>query len=275
MSIRVWLSLLLLLCTSIAWADGPKPTYEIDLTGDIRIGPDGVVRDYRLQTELPPVVAKAVDNNVHTWKFKPILIDGKPVIAKTTMRLSLHAEPAQGDTYTLKVVAVSFGDPKPSRGTMTAPQYPRDAVYARLGAKVSLALKIDARGNVTDVWPEQVSLDKRAPEAVAARWRRLFEKASVGAAKNWKYDPTEVIDDQPVGTIVRTSILFRVSEDEPRQDSTDGRWLAFVPGPMNPNPWETSKPPPTQAELDAMKDGEVQSLASRFQLLDDIVGRTL
>ena len=76
MSIRVWLSLLLLSCTSIAWADGPKPTYEINLNGDIRIGPDGVVRDYRLQTELQPVVAKAVDNNVHTWKFKPILIDG-------------------------------------------------------------------------------------------------------------------------------------------------------------------------------------------------------
>lgn len=278
MSIQLWTPLWLLLSASIAWAGGPKPAYEMHLNGDIRIGPDGSVQDYHLQTDLSPKVVEIIDRHVRTWKFQPIVVDGKPVAARTSMRIWLSAEPYGDDAYALKLDGIWFGAPERSKNRIKAPKYPRDAVQAHLGAKVMLALKIDAQGNVTDAWAEQVSLDAQAPEGVAERWRRKFEKSSVEAARQWKYAVTESIGDQPSGTIIRTPLFFAVDVGKfpaSKPPSDDGTWLAYIPGPVRPNPWETPKSPPTQADFDAMNDGDVQALASRFQLLDDVVGKAL
>lgn len=273
MAIRLWLSLLMLLFSSFAVAGGTKFGYDIFLKGDIRIGPDGGVREYRLQTELSPKIAEVVDRNVRAWKFRPILVDGKPVAAKTAMSLWLSAEPSENDTYTLMVRNVQFGSPERLKEMMwKAPKYPVDAIHAYLGAKVILALKLDAQGKVTDAWAEQVSLNKRVRESHASRWRNLFAKSSIEAAKHWKFDPTESIDGTAVGAIVRTPILYSLS-DGSRPTDADA-WHAYIPGPVQPNPWEATEPP-TQADFDALKEGDVRSLASRFQLLDNVIGETL
>lgn len=272
MSIKLWLGACALTASFAVSAEQARPMYAVSVTGEVQIGTDGAVRDYRLQSELAPTIAALVDKNVRSWTFKPILVDGKPVIAKTKMRLSLSATPIETDQYTLKVDNVTFGEPERT-STTTPPSYPMNAVQAHLGAKVILVAKLDAHGNVVDVLPEQTSLTAQGGGVVADRWRSAFEKASIRAVKNWKFNPTEQIDGKPVESIVRIPIVYAVSDRYPPKD--DSHWLAFAPGPVHSIPWLTPKKHASQAERDALKDGQTEPLASLFQLNQDVVGKTL
>lgn len=262
---------------ALAWpmaalAGKPAADIEMEVGGKIAVGPDGLVRDYKLTSELPAAVAGLVERNVRSWKFEPILVDGKPVIAETRLRMVLHGTPVGEDRYTLKVENVWFGEPERAHD-MKPPRYPTVAARAGLGAKVVLVLKLDADGNVVDVLAEQTSLDKRTrSEQVADKWRRVFEQASVAAAKKWKFTPGETVNGEAVGSLVRVPVTFWVG-GSPKDDS--GRWKAYVPGPVNPIPWVTEDSMASQAERDRLRDGDAQPLSSRFKLAEDVVGTTL
>jgi hypothetical protein len=272
MSIRAWIATLALLLPLTATAGGSQTVYEMEARGEIEIGPGGAVHDYRLNSDLTPEIAEIVGNKVRTWEFEPVLIDGKPVIAKTMMRLQLSAVPTDDDRYALQVKNVWFGEPQRS-GRITPPDYPMDAVYKGLGAKVVLVLRLDADGKVVDVLPEQISLTSEGSERDVNRFRTLFERASIKAAKRWKFDMTEQIGGRPIGSMVRIPVTYTLS-DGPRPQ-TDGKWNGFVPGPIRPIPWVTLETVASQAERDRLTDGDVQSLGSRFKLKEEIVGKTL
>lgn len=60
--------------------------------GELSIDPEGKVADYRIRTKLDPQLERLVRRAVPSWRFKPILVDGKPVIASSPMRITLSAE---------------------------------------------------------------------------------------------------------------------------------------------------------------------------------------
>lgn len=258
---RWWLGLLLLPLASMA---APPMVYEMDAVGDIEIGPDGAVKDYRIDGKLPAGVAQAVDKNVRLWKFEPILVDGKPVIATTRMRLALTAIPTQGDEFALKVSNVWFGEPGRKRA-LVPPAYPSAVERAYVEGKVSLVLKLDADGRVVDVMAEQTSLSKDLKGKVAVRWRRMLEEASIKAARDWEFTPTERIDGQASTSLVRVPVVFTLG----------GTWTGFIPGPLHPVPWLTHESTASQAMRDKLGDGQAQPLDSRFRLAQDVVGTTL
>lgn len=259
---------LLILFLPVAHAQqGAKPELSMTVTGHIEIGPDGNLHTYRLDEGITPAVEQAVAQNLRSWSFEPITVDGRPVIAKTRMRLNLSAEKiAEG--YQLRVENVWFGEPyRTSR--VTPPRYPVAAARANLGARVLLVLKLDASGNVTDVHVEQTSLSAKAKdERSAERWRAIFEKPSIAAAWSWTFDVTEIIGDAPVDvSSVRVPVEFAMT------NWSDNRWYGFIPGPRRSAPWVMEQA--SAQTIDNLSGNDTQPLDSRFRLKMPIIGALL
>jgi len=269
------LAAMLLSCTLPAWAAANSAaTLEMNADGEIQVAIDGSVSDYRLHSQLPSTIAQLVDRDVRGWRFEPVLVDGTPVVAKTAMHLALKAEPADGrDNYRIRIVNVIFGAPRQHDHTRH-PHYPELAVRAHLGAKVLLAIRLDENGKVTDVQPYQTSLDARAnSQNEADHWRKLFEEASVTAARSWTYDLSETFNGRRIETNVIVPVVFSLS-NVPGSAPQAGQWKAYVPGPLHPAPWMTDR---TFADhdLSAFPDHQSIPLNSRFHLKNNVVGTTL
>jgi hypothetical protein len=259
-------------CAATAAADAPPAELELSVAGDLVIDPSGTVRDYKLDSGLQPTVAALVEKNIATWRFEPVIVDGRAVIAKTRMNLTIHAKPQANGDYVLKLQDAGFGGPT-VREKLEPPRYPNKAMRAHLGARVLLAVRIDAQGNVVDVHPYQTSLSQHGREAVARRWRSLFEEASIAAVREWKYTPGETLDGRAVGSTVMVPIVFTVTKG-PRSKALSAQWRAYAPGPVTPAPWVDAD---SLAAIDAdtLDEGESASLDSKVRLASDVIGKAL
>jgi hypothetical protein len=243
------------------------PVIELVARGEIQIAPDGHVKDYQLKSDLAAAVAALVDGTVRGWHFEPVLVDGKAVIAKTTMTLYLHGEPTAGDSYSLSIASVNFGTL--TRAKLDPPRYPNEAVRVRLGARVVPNLLIDADGKVVEAVAGQTSLDRRAKnESEAEAWRQLFEKVSIDAAKHWRYAPSEFVDGKPTSRRYAIApLVFSIGRNES---------IAYVPGPIHPAPWaKTNATSKDEERFAQLSDGETASTDTHFHLKDDVVGKKL
>lgn len=258
---------------SCVCAATPAPALDLAADGEIQLSTEGNVSDYRLTTPLGPELSALIANAVRSWRFEPVVVDGQPVVAKTTMHLDLHAEPADGkDSYRIRVSQVRFGEPKRD-GHMRPPHYPMSAVSARLGARVLLAVRLDETGKIIDAMPYQTSLDARASSEVEAeRWRKEFEVASIAAARAWHWDLAEKINGKTVGTSAIVPVIFSIKGTG--HDVRPGQWKAYVPGPVHDVPW-MQKGGTDERQLAALGDDGALSLDSHFRLKDDVVGKAL
>jgi hypothetical protein len=260
---------------SAAGAAGAAPTLEMSADGEVQIATDGSVSDYRLRSQLPAAVADLIDKNVRGWRFQPVTVDGTAVVAKTAMHLGLKAESVEGkDGYRLQITEVRFGEPQ-RNAKIRPPHYPEQAIQAHLGAKVLLAVRLDENGQVLDAQALQTSLDAQArSEGDAERWRRMFEHASIAAAKDWRYDMTETVNGKPIGASAIVPVVFSLRElGAPPPPA--GKWKVYLPGPVHPAPWMNTNPVADASSLSSLRDDEAISLDSRFHLKDDVVGKAL
>ena len=104
-------------------------------------------------------------------------------------------------------------------------------------------------------------------ENEAEKWRRVFEKASVEAAKTWRYDLSETVAGHRIGSHVVIPVVF-FSGPSPSAD----KWNGYVPGPIHPIPWNTQA---DEKRIAGLGDGETLSTGSRFHLQDDVIGKIL
>ena len=72
----------------LAGAAAPRPTLHMSAEGEVQIAPDGHVSDYRLNSTLAPALAQMIERHVREWRFVPVEVDGKAVVAKTHMLLN-------------------------------------------------------------------------------------------------------------------------------------------------------------------------------------------
>lgn len=272
MNIRKALFVVLGVCGCVfAYAQKEAPVLEMHAVGDVWIAPDGHVSDYKLRNELLPAVAELVAKNVRSWTFEPILVDGKPVTAKTAINLNLKAEPVGNDSYSIRITSLHFGSMARTGDHTRPPRYPPGAVRAGVGAKVLLAVRIDDSGQVVEALPMQTNLDRNVGnEADQKQFRTLFEKASIAAAKSWRYNVSETLNGKPIGSASVVPVEFWLNGN-----SGEGRWKAFVPGPINPVPWLRDGQLADNRDWSDIKDGEAVSLDSRFKLKNDVIGKTL
>jgi len=266
-------AVLLLALPFVAQAAGPAAVLEMSADGEVQIAPDGHVSDYRLTSTLAPAVVALVDRHVRDWRFEPVLVDGKPVVAKTRMTLRLRAEPnGEGaEQFRVRVVDASFGDPR-HVGKMAIPRYPEEAVRRHLGAKVVLTLRLDETGKVADVLPYQTSLNMRASsEQEAEQYRRQFERSSIAAARSWRFDLTEFVNGKSMGATVMLPVVYNVMNlgERPKEG-----WQAYVPGPVHVAPWAGEHVADTR-DVAALPPYEAAALDSRVHLKEPVAGKLL
>jgi hypothetical protein len=271
----ILLCLTLAVFASAVSADPKADDVELTITavGRIAIDPEGKVHDYTMETNLAPTIANQINRHVRSWRFEPILVDGRAVIAETGLRLSLAAVP-DGEHYKFRIERVDFGAAgESSRITMPrrGPRYPNQAIQALMEARVILIVRVDEHGKAIDVHRYQTSLSPHAKGAEAARWRRIFEHASTNAVKHWTFEPGELVDGRPIGGSVMVPIEFRLTDAGSARG--DGQWRAYVPGPIQPAPWLSEAI--VADDVGALGNGETLALSSRFRLKDDVVGTTL
>lgn len=244
-----WLALVLIWVSSLAWASGGpgavRKQIEASLlvTGSIDIATDGRVGGYQLdQAErLPPAVTELLGSRVKQWRFEPVLVDGKPVRARTRMQLRLIAKPTGEDQYLVRVAGANFGEARDgesptSRGDKKAPRYPEVAARAGVGGTTYLVLRIGRDGRVEDVVAEQVNLRVVANERDMQRLRDLLAQSAVTAARAWEFNPpVRGAEVDARFWSVRVPVDF-VAPDQ-RVPNQAGEWTAYVPGPRRPVPW--------------------------------------
>lgn len=277
--VKMFVLSLMLLLAPVANAEeasaivATEPTYEVSATGEIEIGPTGSVHRYKLDEGQPLAIERALARSIAKWRFEPVTVDGRPVIAATRIRMRIMAEPTASGDYQLRVAGVWFGEPE-GRHHLTPPSYPMDALGAEIEAQVVLVLKLDERGRVTRRHAERVSLDRPATsERIAEHWRKVFTDASMAAAKRWRFDISEIVDGAPVGTSIRIPIAFSIRDGLGNSDNT---WNSYVPGPYHPIPWSTdSAVADIDADSERLREGDVRSLNSRFRLTTEVVDTLL
>lgn len=241
--------------------------FDMSVSGKIDIGPDGRVVSHHLNNTVTPTVRELIGKALEQWQFEPVLVDGKPVIARTRLHLSLEAKPTSADAYQLTVKNVWFGESWLAE-KMSPPRYPDDALRIGLGAKVLLVAKLGANGEVLDVYAHQTSLSHPGREKVEQKWRRTFERASIAAAKKWRFKSDIAGKSGATASTVMVPVQFNAGD----RSSTKG-WHAFVPGPINDSPWPEEDQ--RLADISGLKNGEAASIDPRFKLKTEIAGTVL
>jgi hypothetical protein len=269
------LTVILAACAqSCAMAQSGRAALEMEAAGEVQIAPDGHVSDYRLRSKLTPAIADLVDHAVRGWEFEPVLVDGKAVVAKTEMQLRLRAEPVGvQEEFKIRVVQVNLGGSRHA-DRVQKPNYPEEAQHRGIGAKVLLALRLDDNGDVVEAQAYQTSLDQRArSENQAEHFRRLFEQASLVAARHWHFDQSETVNGKAVGSSVMTPIVYSLTGSG--REAHDGQWNAYIAGPVHPVPWLNEKQVADNHGMDTLKDGDAMTLDSRFRLKSDVADKLL
>jgi len=227
--------------------------------GTLVIDTDGSVRDLTVWKGLTPAIAAIVERSVRSWKFEPILRDGKPIVARTGYSLKLVAAPVDAG-YAVRVEDVSFGSP---RNIVKLPMgFARD--LARLGQNVFVlvALRADKEGKITDAAAIGVqSMDGRPVKHVAD-----YERIVARGVKQWQLDPAHPELGDP--DVLNATMVLMVGSGS--HDAMSA-WRTPTWTDTKPVPWETEK----TLKTDGLQEGRLAAVDPRVKLKTDVVGKTL
>lgn len=218
------------------------------LTGQINIGTEGQVEGFALdqREKVAGDLAGFVDRSVQTWRFEPIMRDGKPVHARTrvSIRLSAKSGPDGNDLVTLE--SASFGEyDRDSTEQVTSiklqpPVFPTPAADMGGRGEVLLIVQVGRDGTVMDVIAEQVNLRVAGDARQMQKLRDLFARQSVNAARRWTFRVPTTGDskDEPFWT-VRVPVDFGYSDKELAFGY--GQWRVYIPGPRAEASWRSAE----------------------------------
>jgi len=253
-------------------ASAQQPAFHLRVEGDLYVGPDGAVIDYRLRDKaLTPEIAALVDKQVRGWRFEPILVDGSAVTAKTRLSLELNAIPVAAG-YQLRIAGLGFGNPTRRSNNLQPPKYPMAARVRGVEAEVILILSVDGRGHVVKTDVESTSLSGKGPQRVVTQWADMFEDSAKDAARHWSFEMTESVDGETAAvTPVRVPVNYRMEDSR--------GWRAMVP--VERQPGHYIEPGQAGAGTRLANSGppndreQPQALESRFKLMNQVIGTTL
>lgn len=231
------------------------------LSGSIDIAVDGSVEGFQLADEakVEPYIKDFVKANVASWRFEPVMREGKAVRARTPVYLRLLATAGDEGRMQVALKSASF-EAYDSTATdsvvslsMTPPQFPK-ALYEMGGAgEVALLLKINREGGVEDVIAEQVNVSVLSRGQVIERMRDIMARNSLAAARKWRFrvPTTGEAVDEPYWT-VRVPVNYSYDDARTRY----GKWQAYVPGPRNRASWDVGRDDGIES-ADTLPDGGV------------------
>ncbi|SFS18789.1 hypothetical protein SAMN05216570_3816 [Dyella sp. OK004] len=282
---RLWMALLCLVFCGLALAEDisearKRAEASMLVTGWVVVGTDGRVQSHVLDKveKVPPEVVDLIRRASATWRFEPVMVDGKPVVAKAKMSLRVVAKKEDGSSnkFVVRVAGATFGESEDGDDSVrfkdrSAPKYPEPALRARVSGTVYLLVRVDRSGKTADVAAEQVNLDVVDTDKGMQTWRRVLAEASIKAARQWTYDvPTSGPHANDDYWMVRIPINFNMVQAGISENYFYGRWQAYVPGPKEPIPWQSKYPIASDdkdGSTDALADGGIHMVGSGLRLV--------
>ncbi len=217
--------------------------------GSIEMRADGSVASYSIDhsEKLSQAVTQLVGAQVAQWRFEPVLVDGKPVAARTNMSLRIVAKPVDDKNFNVRIQSASFSGGRDGaddrlsvlKKTSLAPMVQALMSTGLDAADLYLALKIDTDGKVMDAIVEQVNLPGLATDRELAWLSKVLGQATVKVVRQWTFNvPERGPEGEPYwsGTL---PVTFRMSNSgsSPPAEAGYGEWRMYVPGPCTPIPW--------------------------------------
>lgn len=287
---RILSGLLCMLLSGVVMADGSSAVRKsvqasMLVSGTVEVATDGSVTHYTLDhpEELPKVVTELLAQAVPAWRFKPVVVEGKPAAAKAPMSLRVVAKPQEDGNYSLSVVAVWFGDGAKNHSRATAetvsyktkvqPVYPGAALESRVSGTVYVLLKVGRDGKVADAVAEQVDLRLVATNGKMAWSRRILTDAALYALKQDTFNlPTAGKDVNRSFWVARIPVAFTLNGDIPVavQEAAYGQWQAYVPGPVQKPDWASGRD--SSGSADAVPEGGALLADTSLDLLTPLSG---
>lgn len=288
---RILSGLFFVLMSGVTMADGSSAVRKsvqasMLVSGTVEVAADGSVTHYTLDhpEELPKVVTGLLAQAVPAWRFKPVVVDGKPAAAKAPMSLRVVAKPQGDGNYSVGVVAVWFGAGAKNQSEASAetisyktkvqPAYPRDAMESQVSGTVYVLLKVGRDGKVADAVAEQVDLRIVASSNSEMAWcRRVLADAALHAMKGDTFNlPTVGKDVNRSFWVVRIPVNFTFNTDTRIgvREAAYGQWQAYVPGPVQRPDWEYERD--SSRNADAVPEGGALLADTSLDLLTPLGG---
>lgn len=287
---RILLGLFCVLLSSMVMADGSSAVRKsvqasMLVSGTVEVATDGSVTHYTLDhpEKLPKVVTGLLAQAIPAWWFKPVVVDGKAVVAKAPMSLRVVAKPQGDGNYSLSVVAVWFGDGAKNQSRASTetisyksrvqPVYPSAALESRVSGTVYVLLKVGRDGKVADAVAEQVDLRLVATNGKMAWCRRVLADAALYALKQDTFDlPTAGKDVNRSFWVARIPVDFMLDGDTrvAVREAAYGQWQVYVPGPVQRPDWESGRD--SSRSADAVPEGGALLADTSLDLLTPLGG---
>lgn len=274
--------------------------------GELSIDPDGRVMDYQIGSKLDQQLKNLLQRVVPSWRFKPILVDGKAVIAKTPMRITLKAEEkAEGYQVTVDNVvfwpttkeqhaaeeasrkahpgmSVEGEEPEPlvwiTSKSLSPPSYPSGLMRAGVEGIVLLNIRVNPDGTVAEVFAAQSSLlNVKGRSTLLDRARIMLERNASTAAKRWRF---EVAAENPASLspedlTVRVPVEYIMSTSGDPEDALVGKWRHEFRGPNLTAPWLPDEKA-SKVGVSDLNGNEMLAGVSPFELSDNsVIGKAL
>lgn len=264
---KLMLGVLLALAAMVVQASSSKDIEaSAVLSGTLVIAQDGTVQATAVDDpdKYGQPIVDMVRKAASQWRFQPVLRDGAPVVAKSSMHVRVVLKKLPDGNYSARVKGATFGDSNTDstdtvRSTDSnkkiAPVYPKAAIRERVEGTVYLALRLDRSGRVVDAAAEQVNLNKIGSDRILMGYREALAASALKAARQWRYaiPTTGPLARQDSWTVHVPVIYYLNVVNAPQPDHT---WVSYVPGPFTPAPW-VDKPEVDGA--DALADGTVRT----------------
>ena len=211
-----WIAALTLALAFAASATASTPTpapgvseqlITMRLYGKITIDPQGQVHEYHIDSKMPKEVEELLAKAIPKWRFEPVLVDGKPALAQSPMRVVVAAK-AERNHYVLRIDNVLFrpntkedfaaeraaervAEPRATRVEaleMAPPVYASKLQNAGIEGIVLVVVKIELDGTVSDAIVSQTSLfNVTGRPSDLERARAQLERSTLAAARAWRF----------------------------------------------------------------------------------------
>ncbi|TKS55004.1 hypothetical protein E4582_09680 [Luteimonas yindakuii] len=247
------------------------------VTGVIDIDAKGEVTAHVVDQpdKLPDYVLELVDRAVPAFRFEPLLVDGSPASGQAKMSLRLVATQAGDGSMNVAIRSAHFGETYSESGTtsvrsqdMQPPHYPASVLHMGGTGTVYMLIKVGRDGRVQDLAAEQVNLTTIGPARAMASVRRALERASIEAARRWRFTPpTDGEEAAKDHWVVRIPVEYHIGKE---RKVGYGEWSAYHPGPRTQPGW--AQPTPPGFSPDVLLAGGVTPETSRFKLLTPLDG---
>lgn len=216
-----------------------KLEHSLLVKGEIETDAQGDVSSVTVEKpeKFPPGLVDYVTQQVSRWKFEPVLVEGKPMRARSVMSLLVVATKLPNKQVSIGIRNASFGRQAPKPGEyvssldMKPPVYPRSLAAKGVSGTVYVLLKVGRDGSVQDAAVEKVNLRVLAKEHVMQSWRETLSEAALEALRTWRFS-------------------IRRSGNTPtiRRGSYGRRWISRCPTTRR-SPWmQTAMSSPTVTE---------------------------